>query len=52
MNDPVFREIVSSWMASQAYRKLRAGPPSPFASADQALTPQLKTAKEGQPYER
>jgi len=52
MNDPVFREIVSSWMASQAYRKLRAGPPSPFASADQALTPQLKAAEEGQPYER
>jgi len=52
MNDPVFREIVSSWMASQAYRKLRAGPPSPFASADQALTPQLKAAEEGQSYER
>jgi type I restriction enzyme, R subunit len=52
MNDAVFREIVSGWMASQAYRKLRAGSPSPSAAnTDQALVPELRAAEEGRPYE-
>ena len=26
MNDPSFRQVVSNWMATEAYRKLRLGP--------------------------
>ena len=38
MNDPPFREIVSGWMSSEAYRRLRASSVAPgTASSDQAL---------------
>lgn len=29
MNDARFRELVSAWMSSEAYRRLTAGPPAP-----------------------
>jgi type I restriction enzyme R subunit len=52
MNDAAFREIVSAWMSSEAYRKLRAGSPPQFAaSADRPLMPELKAAEEGRSYE-
>jgi type I restriction enzyme, R subunit len=52
MNDAPFREIVSSWMASQAYRRLRVGLSSPSAGkADQALPPGLRVV-EASPQQR
>jgi type I restriction enzyme, R subunit len=45
MNDAPFREIVSSWMASQAYRRLRTGSSSSSApSTDKGVPPGLRVA--------
>jgi len=52
MNDAPFREIVSGWMSSEAYRRLRAGSAaSATAASDRAFPPGLRLV-EGRPKER
>jgi type I restriction enzyme R subunit len=52
MNDAPFREIVSRWMSSEAYRRLRAGSPATASpGSDRALPPALRLV-EGRPEDR
>ena len=52
MNDESFRQVVSTWMGSEAYRRLRAGDESSDrAQPDEALPPALRFV-EGQPKDR
>ena len=52
MNDESFRQVVSTWMGSEAYRRLRAGDkPSDRVQPDEALPPALRVV-EGQPKDR
>ena len=39
MNDPAFRDIVSSWMAAEAYRRFRSVAPAPLPTADSPSPP-------------
>lgn len=38
MNDPSFRQVVTNWLASEAYRKLRLGPNAVEPSADRVVS--------------
>ena len=52
MNDESFRQVVSTWMGSEAYRRLRAGDESSDrAQPDEALPLALRIV-EGQPKDR
>ncbi len=52
MNDESFRQVVSTWMGSEAYRRLRAGDESSDrAQPDEALPFALRVV-EGQPKDR
>ena len=52
MNDESFRQVVSTWMGSEAYRRLRAGDESSDrAQPDEALPLALRVV-EGQPKDR
>jgi SOS-response transcriptional repressor LexA len=52
MNDAPFRDIVSGWMSSEAYRRLRSGSVAAgSATSDRALPPGLRLV-EGRPEER
>jgi type I restriction enzyme R subunit len=51
MNDLPFRDVVSAWMASEAYRRLRAGQADASAATGRTLPPVLRIV-EGKPDER
>jgi type I restriction enzyme R subunit len=52
MNDMPFQEIVSRWMASEAYRRLRSGPADAGASSSDGVLPEELRLVEGSPNER
>jgi type I restriction enzyme R subunit len=51
MNDLPFRDVVSAWMASEAYRRLRAGHADASAATGRTTPPILRFV-EGKPDER
>jgi type I restriction enzyme R subunit len=51
MNDLPFRDVVSAWMASEAYRRLRAAQADDSAATGRTLPPVLRIV-EGKPDER
>jgi len=52
MNDAPFREIVSGWMASEAYRRLRVSSAAPVAPASDRARPAGLRLVEGRPEDR
>jgi type I restriction enzyme R subunit len=52
MNDPPFRDAVSAWMASEAYRRLRAARTDAAGSAPSRKLPPTLGIVEGRPEQR
>src|SRR5579885_2192744 len=52
MNDVPFRDLVSAWMASEAYRRLRADSAEPGTAASERPLPPGLHLVEGRPEER